>query len=135
MGSIWCLVRRRSYTCPHAALQQLEFHHFIPEIKEVFEEHRTQAKVHVHASHLLYAFGAHPPSFESVRNGKRKYPSSRERVSRKKNSGNNKRPFLRNPERPLMQVWAALRRRLDRARAQNLDSCQGNAMNSVEESR
>jgi len=26
------------------ALEQLEFHHFIPEIKEVFEEHRTQAK-------------------------------------------------------------------------------------------
>jgi len=53
MGAIWCLVRCRSYTCHHAALQQLEFHHFIPEIKEVFEEHRTQAKVHVH---FLYTF-------------------------------------------------------------------------------
>lgn len=30
--------------------QQLEFNHFIPEIKEVFEEHRTQAKV----SHYLF---------------------------------------------------------------------------------
>lgn len=48
-----------------SSLQQLEFNHFIPEIKEVFEEHRTQAKVHLRSLTHLCAY--HAPKLNPVR--------------------------------------------------------------------
>jgi hypothetical protein len=96
MGAIRCLVRRRSYTSHHAALQQLEFHHFIPEIKEVFEEHRTQAKVRVHISHLLYAFATVefiPFPLNPLGKGEESIQARGNRSHRRRTMGTTKSPF------------------------------------------